>query len=256
MIKNVTNIDVSDFCTIMENNGFSPDQFLFRSTPYMGGTINIVNTTQNAVDNPKSHILDIGCGTGLTSFLLSKNANKVVGIDIFEKSSTQFYRENQLAQQNLWKNLTKLTPNLNFEFYDGSKLPFNQKQFNLVFLHAVFEHVSADKIHLLLNEIYRVLKSGSYLVIARTPDKYSITEFITKAHDRKFTKQELMAYINQNVYTVKHYEKTDFFPENAYTKSTQAILNSIYPFTAVIDHLINKTPLKTFSHHHFFILRK
>ena len=251
-----TDLDISNFICILEKtNSLRKEEFLLNSIPFINGTKNIINVIQKkACINPNT--LDIGCGTGLTSYLLSKFSHKVTGVDIFEKSSTQFINRNLEIQQNLWNNLSRSKDNLKFKFYNGSKIPFKTGSFDLILLHAVFEHISFKKRESLLNEIYRVLSNKGLLVIARTPDRYSLTEFLTKGHEFKFSKNQLLNIINKNNYKTIHYKKTDFFPEIGPNKCFQDIINYIYPLTDKLDILINHTPLSILSHHHFIIFQK
>jgi ubiquinone/menaquinone biosynthesis C-methylase UbiE len=248
--------DLSDYFQILESNNFHKEEFLFNSTPYISGMERIINITQKTVNNRNSNILDLGCGTGLTSYLLSKNAHLVTGLDVYEIQTTQFYKNDQITQKKLWGSLSKNKKNLKFELYNGIKTSFKKNTFDLISLHAVFEHISINKRSLLLKEIYRILKNKGYLVIARTPNKYAITEFLAKSHEYKFSKNEILNLILNNNYKIIRYEKTDFFPEIGPNKFFQNLLNYIYPVIRKIDYFINKTPLSIFSHHHFIILQK
>lgn len=256
MFNKISNQDLLSFSQILEENDFTKEEFLFNSVPYISGMKRIINITQNIINNSSSNILDLGCGTGLTSYFLSKNASQVIGIDVFEADSTQFHKNNQMAQKKLWNSLSNSKNNLKFKFYDGSKIPFKTKSFDLVFLHAVFEHITPNNRSFLLREIYRVLKTSGYLVIARTPNKYALTEFLAKSHEFKFTKKELLSYFDNHKYKTIHYKKTDFFPEIGPNKFFQNLINTLYPVLGKIDNFINETPLEVLSHHHFLILKK
>ena len=53
--------------------------------------------------------------------------------------------------------MSKINPTI-FKAYDGSKLPFDDSQFDIVFTSMVFHHIE-HRLHAgILSEIYRVLK--------------------------------------------------------------------------------------------------
>ncbi len=104
-------------------------------------------------------LLDIGCGPGTITVGLAKAVapGEVVGIDLPESQLS-------VARQNAAQ--SKLN-NARFVVASIYELPFADETFDVVFAHAVFEHlkepVSAIK------EIHRVLKPGG-LVALRSPD--------------------------------------------------------------------------------------
>jgi ubiquinone/menaquinone biosynthesis C-methylase UbiE len=254
-INRISNKNLDNFFKVLISSSFTKEEFLFNSIPYISGLKRILNITHCVVGSSTNNILDIGCGTGLTSYLLSLNSVHVEGIDIYDLESTQFHKNGRSDQEILWNNLTKFRKNLHFSFYNGSDLSYNNSQFNIVFLHAVLEHVSPSKITILLKEIYRVLKPGGFVIIARTPNNLALTEFLAKSHDCKFSKKQLLDFFKNYSYSIVHYELTDFFPEVGPTSFFQNLLNTMYPLTRILDNILNKTPLKLFSHHHFLILK-
>jgi SAM-dependent methyltransferase len=96
---------------------------------------------------PGLKILDCGCGPGAISAGLAEvvgPAGHVIGIDFGESQI-------QVAQ-------TRVTPNLSFQVASVYSLPFGDNGFDLVFSHALFEHL-ADPIRG-ISEIRRVLRPG------------------------------------------------------------------------------------------------
>jgi ubiquinone/menaquinone biosynthesis C-methylase UbiE len=104
-------------------------------------------------------LLDIGCGPATITLGLAQivSPGEVVGIDMAESQLN-------LARQNANQNQVQ-----NIQFVSGSiyQLPFGDDEFDVVFSHAVFEHLKAPVAA--LREIYRVLKPGG-LVALRSPD--------------------------------------------------------------------------------------
>lgn len=101
-------------------------------------------------------VLDCGCGPGTISAGLADMVGRgaVVGID---------QSEQQIAEA---KSLHKL-PNLSFSAESVYQLPFEDEAFDLVFAHALFEHLGEPMAA--LQEIYRVLKPGGYVGLC-SPD--------------------------------------------------------------------------------------
>ncbi|NJM65692.1 MAG: methyltransferase domain-containing protein [Acaryochloris sp. RU_4_1] len=106
-----------------------------------------------------ARLLDCGCGPGSIScdFARILSSGSVTGIDR-EESQIELARSRASEQQ--------LT-NVNFNVGSIYKLPFPDSSFNVVFAHAIFEHISSPE--KALAEILRVLEPGGIAAI-RSPD--------------------------------------------------------------------------------------
>ena len=94
------------------------------------------------------NILDFGCGDGSSSVYLRKyfSESNIFVTDV-SKISVKIASNKQIY-------------NASFISYDGSKLPFEDSKFDVVFTSMVFHHIQ-HKLHAgILSEIYRVLKKG------------------------------------------------------------------------------------------------
>jgi ubiquinone/menaquinone biosynthesis C-methylase UbiE len=94
---------------------------------------------------PGMKVLDCGCGPGAISIGLAEAVGpngRVTGVD---------FAESQIAVAK-----TRTTPNLTFQVASIYELPFENNTFDLVFSHALFEHLS-DPVRG-VNEIQRVLR--------------------------------------------------------------------------------------------------
>jgi SAM-dependent methyltransferase len=104
-------------------------------------------------------LLDCGCGPGSISCDLAKivGAGQVEGIDL-EESQVDLARD-RASEQGL----------TNARFSVGSiyELPFPDSSFDVVFAHAIFEHIASPE--RALAEVLRVLEPGG-LVAIRSPD--------------------------------------------------------------------------------------
>ncbi len=136
------------------------------------------------------------------------------------------------------------------------KCAYNE-DFDLIFMHATFEHIPPEHLKTISKQVDEKLKKGGFLVICRTPNKYAWTEYVAKffsqAHQHKYTKNEIIKYFDE--YRLIFYEKTDFFPEVS-GGFFQKIINFFYPLTNIFEKIIKLTPFRIISHHHFIILKK
>lgn len=108
---------------------------------------------------PGQRLLDIGCGPGTITMGLAKSVapGDVTGVDLAESQLG-------LARANAAK---KGIENIRFISCSIYELPFPDGGFDVVFAHAVFEHLKEPVSA--LREIRRVLKPGG-IVALRSPD--------------------------------------------------------------------------------------
>lgn len=104
-------------------------------------------------------LLDCGCGPGSVTcdFARILSAGRVTGVDR-EESQVERAR-NRAASQEL--------QNATFQVGSIYELPFPESSFDVVFAHAVFEHLSSPAAA--LAELHRVLTPGG-LIALRSPD--------------------------------------------------------------------------------------
>ena len=111
--------------------------------------------------------LDVGCGTGISTFALEELGFKVIGIDI-RKEAIQKAKE--VAKERCSKAKLegrKTIKNLNaFYFMDAKRLEFESESFDLVdLLGSPLPHFSVYDFDEIIREAYRVLKPDGVLVI-------------------------------------------------------------------------------------------
>lgn len=99
---------------------------------------------------PGARILELGCGAGLSSALLSARGLRVTGVDLTGELDGNFL-------------LPAPGPELNLVQADITLLPFADESFDMVSSFDVLEHVPA--ITNCLEESLRVLKPGGQLII-------------------------------------------------------------------------------------------
>lgn len=110
----------------------------------------------NLVEGDKeSVVLDIGCGGGHGSNLLSKKFKKIYGVDI-SSDAIEYAKKN-------WQE-----DNIDFILGSGTNLPFPDNFFDISVAYEVFEHIENWQDFLV--ELKRVTKLGNIVYIS-TPNK-------------------------------------------------------------------------------------
>lgn len=102
-----------------------------------------------------SFVLDIGCGGGYGTHLLSKHAKNIVGLDIDKDTISKI--SNRYSSENCF-----------FKLFDGTTIPYNDETFEVIVSFHVIEHIYDDLNF--ISEIHRVLKKDGIFIIS-TPNK-------------------------------------------------------------------------------------
>jgi len=102
-----------------------------------------------------SVILEVGCGEGYGTSLLSKYVTEIIGLDTNKETIIHAQKKYETA-------------NCYFVLYNGEKIPFEDCTFDGVVSFQVVEHVKDDKEFVL--EINRVLKKDA-VFICTTPNR-------------------------------------------------------------------------------------
>jgi SAM-dependent methyltransferase len=95
-------------------------------------------------------MLDIGCGHGLIHAYLNSTRYRLTGVDVAEKAI-------HMAQE--------MNPHVNYDVYDGLRLPYPDESFDVVFTICVLHHVPVDRRCAFVCEARRVLRPGGTFVI-------------------------------------------------------------------------------------------
>ncbi len=213
---------------------------------------------------PLQKILDFGCGIGLQSYLLANMGYNVIGLETVEdKSLDGFFKgkaeEHKRTRDESMKNVWRLIQNkvkVNFQFYDGMHIPFDNESFDIVFTYAVIEHIPPEELHNILKEIKRVLKKKGLFYIFQLPQKTSYTEFIARklgmeSHEYLWSYNSIKRLLNNLGFDIIFFERADMLINHPYQ-----LINPIYPVLRVLNKFLLHTPLSKFAHHLTIISKK
>lgn len=109
--------------------------------------------------NNSSRVLEVGCGEGYGTSVLSQGVGEITGLDLEQKvidAANQSYGSH----------------NCRYKVFDGSHIPFSDGEFDAVVSFQVIEHVPDDVSF--LAEISRVLKPGGVLFLATPTRDYRL----------------------------------------------------------------------------------
>lgn len=117
----------------------------------------VVEALERAGVKLTGRVLDDGCGGGGTALSLAEEAGFAVGLDLdarFRDAGTRLAGEKAIRRAA-------------FVQGDGTRLPFRDGAFDLVFSHSVIEHVRSAADY--LAECRRVLRPGGFLYLSTAP---------------------------------------------------------------------------------------
>lgn len=150
--------------------------------------------------------LEVGCGDGYFTEIISNFSKKIIATDVEKKIATSVINRK----------------NVSFKIADGRKLPFEDNTFDLAFSIDVIEHILEDQSF--INENLRVLKRNGLLIIV-TPNKLRLSNRIVLLfgvsqryplvlghdfmgdrviHVREYTKNNLLKLVNQSRFKTKN----------------------------------------------------
>lgn len=150
---------------------------------------------QLAVDRA---VLDIASGEGYGANLLSKTAERVLGVDI-SKEAIEHARSKYLGD--------RLTQNLDFAIGSADAIPATDATFDLVSSFETLEH--HDKHDEMMREIKRVLRPSGFLIIS-TPAKENYTDLsktVNEFHVKELYTNEFISLLCRYFGYVRLYQQ-------------------------------------------------
>jgi 2-polyprenyl-3-methyl-5-hydroxy-6-metoxy-1,4-benzoquinol methylase len=126
------------------------------------------------IDLRHKKILDFGCGSGAFSLtLLRLGATDIHGVDldecyldVAESRINDFYKKGFICEK-----IERIDKEYN--------LPFPKESFDIIWLHAVLEHVLPRSRKYVLHNLWQVVKKNGLLVLDATPNRLWVKEWHT-----------------------------------------------------------------------------
>lgn len=238
---------------------------------WLEGTRNCVSAMAEYLA-PGTRVLDNGCGLGLIPAFLSSLGLSVTGIDIdvggqpevaeeafaFEWASLGYERKNPHLMTDMWAGLAGEF-GIDFQVYDGRRIPAGDTSFDAVMEHGVFEHVKPELLGGSLAEIHRVLKNGGLFFIFRTPRKKAYLEKLAAllglgTHEATYDECEVVSIVERAGFETVSVGYTDLLP--SFLPAGMGIYNRMAPLTSLLDRWLLKTPLRRYAHHMAIVFRR
>jgi len=116
-------------------------------------------------------MLDLGCGDGTTELYVQKHFPDwhVKGIDVSEESIAVATSKN--------------ISNARFQLFNGSRIPYADNNFDIVFIAAVLHHIHFSLHEKIIREAYRVLKPNGRLYLFEHNTLNPFTQYLVKTCD-------------------------------------------------------------------------
>lgn len=120
--------------------------------------IQIMTKMGNVVPSSSFNVLEVGCGTGIYTFEMTKYFKTILGLDI----SRGMLKEAKEKIKN--QNPTSNNVNVTFIAGDAENIPFKDSSFDCVMSINMLEHL--DNIHKAVEEMKRVVKRDGKIIIS------------------------------------------------------------------------------------------
>lgn len=167
-------------------------------------------------------ILDAGCGDGrFCQYLKDLGCKHVIGVD---------YSDKALSFSRL------LVNDVSFYRNDLSSLQFDNNSFDFIFLIETLEHIELNKVDIVINELFRVLKPGGRVVVTVPSDLIPVNKKhfqhfnylkIETLFKNKFSKIEIKGNRKRGIFSFSFFYK---FVDNSFynIKPISKLLNLYY----------------------------
>ncbi len=109
-----------------------------------------------------AHILEIGCGTGISTLALTEQGAKVVGVDVDAGAL-------EVAKDRM--KIAGYEAELHLVNGDEIQESFKGKKFDFIIYYAVLEHMTVKERLASLQQAWDMLPKGGYLAVIETPNR-------------------------------------------------------------------------------------
>lgn len=165
-------------------------QYLEGLESFKKGLLSVVKTNElNMLELKKgTKLLEVGIGRGELLCHCAKKGADVTGID-YSKDSVDIAKETM-----------REFPSADLQIADCRNLPFISESFERVFAGDVIEHMSFEDGIKMLQEMYRVLKPGGFMLIHTTPNTiFTKIIFPFGKHFLKLINKDVVNKIDYNI---------------------------------------------------------
>jgi SAM-dependent methyltransferase len=190
--------------------------------------------------NKKMNILDLGCGLGDKTYVLKKlfKNSKVYGVETVNFDDPNQKKNPPSAVFKHFYPFFKKKFDINLTLYDGIKLKFPDKYFDIIFLFAVIEHIAPEKRKKFIKEISKKVKDDGHIVITKCPRRYSLTEFVARSlkldhHPWLLSKEDLVGLFDNKDFDKVYLKSISNIPSNP-----EKIIQKLTFILIPIDHIL------------------
>jgi SAM-dependent methyltransferase len=121
----------------------------------------LIDVTRRLLGEPAEQaVLDVGCGIGLTDEHLRGRFGTLHGVDTAHEAVALAAKRN---------------PDVGYQVYDGSRLPYEEGRFDLAFAICVLHHVPVGDWVPFARELARVVRPGGLVVVVEHNPRNPLT---------------------------------------------------------------------------------
>ena len=121
----------------------------------------LLRTIVSHFDSPSElSLLDVGCGIGNYHPFLTPAVGAVSGVDVSQACIEKAQERN---------------PSVSYSVYDGDRLPYPDRKFDVSFCVCVLHHVPPDRWSQFVSEMRRVTCDGGLIVVYEHTPKHPLT---------------------------------------------------------------------------------
>jgi SAM-dependent methyltransferase len=168
---------------------------------------------------PGARVLDIGTGCGIAGFMLAAQGFEIQGIDVDNFNEAPEITDGMAGeQQMLWHALVRKQPNVHFQHYHDSRVPFADSSFDAVVGYGVIEHIPEAVLDRVMSEIRRVTKPAGHLFISYLPRQWAWLELVLALlgrphHQRRWGDREILRFLTGFGYQTEVFKRIIFAPQ-------------------------------------------
>jgi ubiquinone/menaquinone biosynthesis C-methylase UbiE len=126
----------------------------------------LLRLAERRLQRPPAQALDVGCGIGLTDPLVLPHVGSLHGVDVSEAMVERARERN---------------PDVEYRVYDGSRLPYEDGRFDLVFAICVLHHVGQEARAPFLRELRRVARPDGVIAVFEHNPWNPVTRRVVRA---------------------------------------------------------------------------